>query len=215
MSLKVNEIFYSIQGESSYAGRPCAFIRLTGCNLRCTYCDTVYAYNEGHDLEIDEIIQEIESYHCSLIEITGGEPLIQPETPKLIRLLLDKRYTVLLETNGSQRINIVDDKCIKIMDIKCPSSGEQNNNDLYNIELLSEKDEIKFVIGDLEDYEYATRVLNTFNEVLQRKITVNFSPVFGKIEPKKLANWLLNDHFNARLQIQLHKIIWDPNERGV
>ena len=144
MSLKVNEIFYSIQGESTFAGRPCVFVRLTGCNLRCSYCDTRYAYEEGNELEIDEILRRVKSYTCPLVEVTGGEPLIQKETPFLLRRLLDEGYQVLLETNGSQDISRVDKRCIKIIDIKCPSSGESDKNDLRNLEKL-DQDEIKFI----------------------------------------------------------------------
>jgi 7-carboxy-7-deazaguanine synthase len=156
--LKVNEIFYSIQGESSYAGLPCVFVRLTGCNLRCSYCDASYAYEEGKDLEIGEIIDRVKSYRCRLVEITGGEPLIQKDTPHLIYALLEKGLEVLLETNGSLDISLVDGRCTKIVDIKCPSSGEDKKNDLGNLKRLSVKDEIKFVIGSREDYLYAQNI---------------------------------------------------------
>ena len=154
-SLKVNEIFYSLQGESSYAGRPCVFIRLTGCNLRCSYCDTRYAYEEGTDMELDLIVDQVSSYRCPLVEITGGEPLIQAETPALIRRLLEKNFKVLLETNGSQNIQRVDDRCIKVVDMKCPSSGMEARNDLENLKKLGSDDELKFVIGNRIDFEYA------------------------------------------------------------
>ncbi len=209
----VNEIFYSIQGESSYAGSPCIFVRLTGCNLRCTYCDTRYAFHEGIGMNLSDIRDRIRKYNCRLVEITGGEPLIQKATPQLIDMLLADRYTVLLETNGSQDISIVNKDCIKIMDIKCPSSGEEHKNYFYNIGHLGEKDEIKFVIGNRTDYEYAKAIVKTNN--LTEKNTVFFSPVFGIMKPEILARWILNDQLEIRLNIQLHKIIWDPNARGV
>ena len=215
MSLKVNEIFYSIQGESSYAGLPCVFIRLTGCNLRCSYCDTRYAYEEGREMEIGEIIDRVASCRCPLVEITGGEPLIQQETPFLIFSLLEKDYEVLLETNGTQDISLVDERCVKIVDIKCPSSGEDENNDLENLDRLTDKDEVKFVIGGREDYEYARKILEIMDYKSSRMNQIHFSPVFGKMEPEILAEWILEDNLNVRLQIQLHKIIWDPEKRGV
>ena len=215
MPLKVNEVFYSIQGESSFCGRPCVFVRLTGCNLRCSYCDTQYAYDEGNTLKIDEILAEVESHECRLVEITGGEPLLQKETPALIKRLLDEGYEVLLETNGSQDIGRVDGRCVRIVDIKCPSSGEEDKNDLRNLNMLTDKDEVKFVIGDRGDYEYAKRVLNTMPAVSTRKTAVHFSTVFGKTDPKTLAKWILEDHLNVRLHLQLHKLIWDQEQRRV
>ena len=215
MSLKVNEIFYSIQGESSFAGLPCVFIRLTGCNLRCSYCDTRYAYEEGREMEISEIIDRIASYRCHLVEVTGGEPLIQQETPSLIFSLLEKGYKVLLETNGTQDISLVDERCVKIVDIKCPSSGEDKKNDLKNLNRLTDKDEVKFVIGGREDYEYARKILEIIDYKSSRMSPVHFSPVFRKMDPEILAEWILEDNLNVRLQIQLHKIIWDPEQRGV
>ena len=159
VALKVNEIFYSIQGESSFAGRPCVFVRLTGCNLRCSYCDTRYAYYEGEELELSEISERISGHGCSLVEITGGEPLIQKETPALIHNLLEDGFLVLLETNGTQDISRIDERCVRIVDIKCPSSGEKEKNDPGLLTRLSGRDEIKFVLADREDYEYARGVL--------------------------------------------------------
>jgi len=215
MALTVNEIFYSIQGESSYAGRPCVFIRLTGCNLRCTYCDTRYAYEEGTDMEIDTIIGHLSAYECPLVEITGGEPLIQKETPHLVERLLKVGYKVLVETNGSLDISQIDNRCIRIVDIKCPLSGEAGQNDLRNLERLTDDDEVKFVLSGREDYEYAKEILTHINLTLSRMNRVHFSPVFGKIEPKILAKWILDDHLKVRLHLQLHKIIWSPDQRGV
>lgn len=215
MTLKVNEIFYSIQGESSYAGLPCVFIRLTGCNLRCTYCDTQYAYDDGREYSIDDIMGKISSYNCNLAEVTGGEPLIQRETPTLVEKILNAGYRVLLETNGSKNISLVDDRCVRIVDIKCPSSGEEENNDLKNLERLTNKDELKFVIGDLKDYEFTKGILNIVEKRNQFKGRIQFSPTFGKLVPKELAGWILNDRLNVRLNLQLHKYIWDSGVRGV
>ncbi len=215
MSLKINEIFYGIQGESSYTGQPCVFVRLTGCNLRCSYCDTQYAYSEGEEMEIDEIIGRVSSYRCSLVEVTGGEPLIQEDTPNLIHRLLEEGFEVLLETNGSRDISIVDGRCIRIIDIKCPSSGEEKKSNPENLKRLKENDEIKFVIGDRADYEYAKNILDNINLDSPVKNAIHFSNVFGRIHPKTLAQWILEDHLNVRLHIQLHKFIWGSEQRGV
>jgi 7-carboxy-7-deazaguanine synthase len=213
--LKVNEIFYSIQGESSYAGRPCVFVRLTGCNLRCSYCDTRYAYEEGKYLDIEEIIKGVMSYRCMLVEITGGEPLMQKDTPLLIQKLLDMGFEVLLETNGSMDISVIDDRCVKILDIKCPSSGEAKRNYLDNLKRLQPKDEIKFAIGSREDYDYAKKILSFIDRADGNSKPPLFSPVHGRLNPELLAQWILADHLDVRMQIQLHKIIWDPETRGV
>lgn len=215
MTLKVNEIFYSIQGESSYAGRPCVFVRLAGCNLRCSYCDTRYAYEDGDELDITEIIHRVDSYKCPFVEITGGEPLIQKETPALIKKLLEKGYDVLLETNGSLDTGDIDERCVTILDIKCPSSGEQEKCDPEILKRLRDADEVKFVIGDREDYEYAMRILDLMRRDLRVKNPVHFSPVFGKMEPRILAKWILKDHLDVRLNLQLHKMIWGHEQRGV
>ena len=215
MALTVNEIFHSIQGESSFSGKPCVFIRLTGCNLRCSYCDTQYAYDKGSPIEINEIIRISASYKCPLIEITGGEPLIQEETPALIRHLLDGGYQVLVETNGSQDIGITDDRCIRIVDIKCPSSGEHKSNDLENLFRLTDRDEIKFIIGDRNDYKFAKEILDLFYYKSARQNTIHFSPVSGILPPDRLVKWIMKDHLNVRLNLQLHKIIWPHKQRGV
>lgn len=213
--LKVNEIFYSIQGESSYSGRPCVFVRLTGCNLKCSYCDTRYAYKEGEHLEMEEIINRITSHRCALVEITGGEPLMQKDTPLLIQGLLDLGFEVLLETNGSMDVSVIDNRCVKILDIKCPSSGEAKRNDLENLKRLQPKDEIKFVIGNREDYDYAKNVLSFINTAKGNIKPPLFSPVCGKMNPELLAQWILADHLYVRMQIQLHKVIWGSETRGV
>jgi 7-carboxy-7-deazaguanine synthase len=213
--LKVNEIFYSIQGESSFAGRPCVFVRLTGCNLRCSYCDTQYAYEEGDELEMTAIVTKVQTYQCPLVQITGGEPLLQDETPKLIHRLLEQGYTVLLETNGSLDVSRVDTRCARIVDFKCPSSGQAQHNDLANLQKLSARDEVKFVIGDREDYEYATQILARLSTLPLDAARIHVSPVFGRMNPDTVAKWILEDHLPVRLQLQLHKIIWDPELRGV
>jgi 7-carboxy-7-deazaguanine synthase len=215
LSLRINEIFVSIQGESTRAGETCVFVRLTGCNLRCAYCDTSYAYEEGTLMEIPEIAEKVRNFDCKLIEITGGEPLIQDETPELIKALLDDGYTVLLETNGSQNISMVDRRCVKIMDIKCPSSGEERHNDLENLKRLNEGDELKFVIADKRDYDFAVETLALIPADKRGTIHVNFSPCFGRIELRKLSEWILKDKLKVRLNMQLHKYIWPPDMRGV
>ena len=213
--LTVNEIFYSIQGESTFAGWPCIFIRLTGCNLRCRYCDTKYAYEQGHDISLDSILARIKGLACNLIEVTGGEPLIQNETPDLISALIENGYTVLLETNGSKDISTVDKRCIRIIDIKCPSSGMEKNNYWKNLDYLNSYDQLKFVIALREDYLYAKKVLDNPAIKGRENLKVNFSPVFNEMDLKELANWILEDHLPVRLHIQLHKYIWGENTRGV
>ena len=214
MTLLINEIFYSIQGESLYAGLPCVFVRLAGCNLRCSYCDTRYAYEEGREMELAEILQKVATYHCPLIEITGGEPLLQDDTPLLISELLEKGYEVMMETNGTFDVSIVDKRCIKIVDIKCPTSGENDKNDLENLKRLNQKDQVKFVIGSREDYEYAKNITKLIPPELPEK-NILFSPVFGKIACAELAKWILEDNLNFRLHLQLHKIIWPEKQRKV
>jgi 7-carboxy-7-deazaguanine synthase len=213
--LIANEIFYSIQGESSFAGRPCVFIRLSGCNLRCSYCDTRYAYDDGEELEIPAIIEKVRTYSCPLVEITGGEPLLQNETPELICQLLEQGFTVLLETNGSLDISKVDSRCVRILDIKCPSSGQNHCNDLTNLQRLSGRDEVKFVIGIRDDYEFAKQIVRQLTTLSLNPSHVHFSPVFEKLKPETLARWILSDHLPVRLHLQLHKTIWDPHLRGV
>ena len=213
MALKVNEIFYSIQGESSYAGKPCVFVRLTGCNLRCSYCDTTYSYKDGNEIEIEEIIATISKYKCNLIELTGGEPLIQKDTPVLIDCLLKNGFKVLVETNGSKDISLINNNCVKIVDIKCPSSNEDKKNDFNNLNRLTAKDELKFIIGSQDDYEYAKKVMYRLDSNVDN--LVHFSPLHGMMKPKILAEWILKDHLQVNLQLQIHKIIWDPKQKGV
>ena len=213
-SLLVNEIFYSIQGESSFAGTPCIFVRLTGCNLRCSYCDTRYAYENGSEMEVASILQAVEYFSCPLVEITGGEPLMQPGTPELVSRLLERDFRVLVETNGSLNIDCVDSRAVRIVDIKCPSSGEHGCNDLQNLKRLSPHDEIKFVIGDKEDFNYAKQMLSLIPEKPGMERHIHFSPVSGRLDPKDLAMWILDDHLPVRLNLQLHRIIWPEEERG-
>lgn len=214
MSLLVNEIFYSIQGESIYSGRPCIFVRLTGCNLRCSYCDTRYAYEQGVNMELTEIINRIAAHRCRLVEITGGEPLLQSQTPILIYKLLENGYEVMLETNGSLDISRVDGRCIKIVDIKCPTSGESDKNDMENLKRLGSKDQVKFVIENRMDYEYAKETMDSNCPDFPEE-QILFSPVSGGIAPSRLAEWILEDNLNVRLHLQLHKIIWPDRKRGV
>ena len=214
MSLNVCEIFYSLQGESTFMGRACVFVRLAGCNLNCTWCDTLYARTESRCRPIDEIIAQVDGFNCPLVEITGGEPLLQESTPELISRLIEKGYRVLLETNGSLDISPVDPACVRIVDIKPPSSGEQDSFFKKNIARLTARDEVKFVIGSRQDYEFARNIILTELEPITAD-KIHLSPVSGGITPADLAGWMLTDHLKARLSMQQHKIIWDPDLRGV
>ncbi len=211
--IKINEIFYSIQGESSKVGLPCIFVRLTFCNLRCSYCDTEYSFYEGKDYSVEEILIEIKKYNCNLVEITGGEPLVQNESLELMKILCDQNYEVMLETGGSLSIENVDQRVKIILDFKCPSSKMEKKNYYENINFLKPIDEVKFVIGNREDFEWSKNLINEYK--LDEKCEILFSPVFGEIEYRKLSEWILADNLNARFQIQLHKHIWEPNQRGV
>lgn len=215
MTLKVNEIFYSIQGESSHAGRPCVFIRLAGCNLRCSYCDTVYAYEQGTGRTIADILESVQKYGCPLVEVTGGEPLLQEETPSLVQALLDAGYQVLLETNGSLDITRVSQGCIRIVDVKCPSSGMAETANLTNLEVLTDQDELKFVIGDREDFTFACTVVSRINRCGLTHGPLLFAPVSGVLAASDLAAWILESGLPVRLQLQLHKILWPRKKRGV
>lgn len=209
----INEIFYSIQGESSYMGRPCVLVRLTGCPLRCVYCDTKYSFYEGKKMTVDEVLEVVRSYRCPLVEITGGEPLAQKDVYPLMERLLEEGYEVLLETSGALDVSRVPRGVVKIMDLKGPGSGEVHRNRFENIEHLSPKDEVKFVIADDRDYLWAKEVLE--EHCLPQRCQVLFSPVFGQLDPKELAEWVLKDHLPVRMQLQLHKLIWGPDVRGV
>jgi 7-carboxy-7-deazaguanine synthase len=209
--MKVNEIFYSIQGEGLLVGVPSIFLRFAGCNLRCSFCDTKYAYKQGTEMSIQEILDEIKKFACTYICLTGGEPLLQKDTTKLIESLLQKNYKICLETNGSISIKkLVGKKSLLIsLDIKCPSSGSHEQMNMKNISYLSKKDQLKFIIKNKEDYAYAKKILKKYNS----PCTVFFQPVWGT-NPKKLASWVLNDGLPVRLTLQLHKIIWGT-KRGV
>jgi 7-carboxy-7-deazaguanine synthase len=212
-SLVINEIFHSIQGESTYAGLPCIFIRLTYCNLRCSYCDTEYAFEEGKEMSVDEILNTIKPYGTKLVEVTGGEPLFQAESIALMQELCDEGYNVLLETGGSLSIEKVDSRVTIVMDLKCPSSNMTHKNRFENIGLLKATDEVKFVIGTKEDYDWAKKIIEQYS--LTNTCHVLFSPVFGAIEYKELTNWILQDNLKVRFQLQMHKYIWPPDARGV
>ena len=212
-NLKINEVFFSIQGESTHAGRPCVFVRLSGCNLRCSWCDTEYAFSEGTTREFKSLLKEIRSYECRLVEITGGEPLLQKEVLPFMNLLADEGFEVLLETGGHMNISQVDSRVQRIMDIKCPSSNESKNNSWSNIDLLNKNDQIKFVIADRKDYNWAKNVLGQYN--FSNICAVLFSPVFGRIDNQQLAEWILADRLDVRYQLQIHKYIWTPETKGV
>jgi 7-carboxy-7-deazaguanine synthase len=214
MSLFITEIFYSIQGESVFNGRPCVFVRLSGCNLRCSYCDTRYAYENGSQMSITDIYTEVAQYNCQLVEITGGEPLIQQDTPELINYFIENGFEVMLETNGTLDTGKIDNRCIIIVDIKCPSSKESDKNDFINLKRLTKKDQIKFVIGTRKDYEYAKNILEIHRPELPAG-NILFSPVFPELSAEKLAKWILKDNLNVRLQLQIHKLIWPDKDRGV
>ena len=213
MKLKINEIYYSIQGESSYMGKPCIFIRLTYCNLRCTYCDSEYTFHEGNDMSIDDIIDKIKKYSCKLVEVTGGEPLFQKNCIELLERLIKEKYEVLLETSGSLSLENVPEKVVNIIDFKCPSSKMIKKNLWDNINYIKKRDEVKFVIGDKEDYNWAKEKIVKYN--LTKKCTILMSPVYDEIESKKIVEWILRDSLNVRFQIQLHKEIWEDKEKGV
>ena len=211
--IKINEIYLSVQGESTHTGLPCIFISLTGCNLRCSWCDTAYAFYEGKNMSIDEILQKVESFGIHLVEITGGEPLMQDNVYTLMKRLIEKRYKVMLETGGSISLERVPKDVIKIMDLKCPGSGEQEKNNLDNLKLLAPHDEVKFVILDKKDYEWSRDIIKKYK--INETAHILFSPVFDKLELKEMVKWILEDRLPVRLQTQLHKIIWDKNTIGV
>lgn len=212
--LRINEIYTSIQGESTWAGLPCTFVRTTFCDLRCTYCDTTYAFYEGDKMGVEEIVQKVESLGCPLVEVTGGEPLLQKGIFPLMAILCDRGFRVLLETSGAHDISPVDPRVHRIMDLKTPSSGESARNRMENILHLTGRDEVKFVLGSREDYEWTKKVITEQNLNLRCK-AVLLSPVFGKIAPVQIVDWMLEDQLPARFQLQMHKFIWEPTKRGV
>jgi len=212
--LTINEIFHSIQGESTHAGRPCVFVRLTACDLRCTWCDTAYAFTEGRKMDLDEVLERVRAYGCPTVEITGGEPLLQADVYPLMQRLLDEGHEVLLETGGHRSIENVPAGVARIVDVKCPASGESANNHWPNLAMLTGRDEVKFVIQDRADDDYASDVVARHN-LPERCRAVLFSPVHGVMDPKQLAEWILADRLPVRLQLQAHKYIWSPDTRGV
>jgi 7-carboxy-7-deazaguanine synthase len=211
--MKINEIFTSIQGETSYVGLPFTFVRLTGCNLRCSYCDTRYAYEEGGDYTPDEVITEVRKRAIQRVVITGGEPLLQDETGMLCSRLLDAGFTVLLETNGSILIKDVDPRVHRILDIKCPGSGMDNCMNFKNIDYLSERDEVKFVITDRKDFTWTLEILTRY--ALQGRVQILFSPFHEQLPLRELAAWILEEKLNVRMQLQIHRYIWPNIMRGV
>ena len=212
--LTINEIFYSIQGESTYAGKPCVFVRLTGCDLRCSWCDTPYAFSEGQKMSVDAVLQQVDRYGSPLVEVTGGEPLLQDDVYPLMERLLESGRTVLLETGGQIDVSRVPLAVIKVMDVKCPASGESHRNEWRNIDRLGSRDQVKFVIKDRGDYEFA-RDLVVRHALDRRCAAVLFSPVHDVLDPKALSEWILEDRLPVRLQLQIHKHIWGANVRGV
>lgn len=211
--LKVNEIFVSIQGESSRAGLACAFVRLTGCPLRCRWCDTTYAYHQGREMSLEEILLRVASFGVELVEVTGGEPLMQEQTPELLRQLCDSGHQVMLETSGALDLAPVDLRVRVIMDIKCPGSGMAQRMHWPNLEHLKPGDEVKFVLADRRDYDYARQAVQRHD--LARRCRVLLSVVHGALEPRRVVEWMLADRLPARFQLQLHKYIWPPDQRGV
>ena len=213
MALKINEIYYSVQGESTHAGRPCVFIRLTYCNLRCTYCDSEYAFYEGKDMEITHIMNEIKQWDCNLVEVTGGEPLFQDKCINLLNELVNSNYEVMLETGGSLSISDVPKKVIKIVDFKCPSSAMEKKNLWSIVDDLQPHDEVKFVIGNREDFDWAKDRITEYS--LDKICTLLFSPTFEKIDPQLMVEWILAENLPVRMQMQMHKMIWSPDKQGV
>jgi 7-carboxy-7-deazaguanine synthase len=212
--LTINEIFHSVQGESTYAGRPCVFVRLTACDLRCSWCDTPYAFHEGRKRSLDDILAEVDRYGCPLVEVTGGEPLLQEEVYPLMEALVARGRTVLLETGGHRSTELVPAGVTTILDVKCPGSGESHRNDPANLERLRPHDEVKFVVKDRADYEFARDVV-TRHDLGARAAAVHFSPVHDVLSPRELSEWVLADQLPVRVQLQIHKLIWDPQTRGV
>ena len=212
--LTVNEIFHSIQGESTFSGRPCVFVRLTACDLRCTWCDTPYAFDEGRKRPVEDVVREGAEVGCDLVEVTGGEPLLQDDVYPLMEALLAQGRTVLLETGGHRSTERVPEAVVTILDVKCPASGESHRNLWENLGRLRPHDEVKFVVQDRADYEYARDVIARHG-LAGRAAAIHLSPVHGVLPPAELAAWVLADRLPARVQLQVHKLIWSPDTRGV
>jgi 7-carboxy-7-deazaguanine synthase len=210
----VNEVFYSVQGESSYAGQPCVFVRLTACDLRCSWCDTPYSFHEGGKRDLDELLRQVDAFGCPLVEVTGGEPLLQEAVYPLMEGLLARGKTVLLETGGHRSTERVPASVVTILDVKCPGSGEAHRMEWTNLDRLRPHDEVKFVIKDRADYDYAVDVMTRF-DLAARAAAIHFSPVHGVMDLRQLSEWVLADRLPVRVQVQLHKYIWDPATRGV
>jgi len=213
-TLTINEIYESIQGESTCAGERCVFVRLTFCDLRSNYCDTEYAFHEGNKISFTEIVDQVASFQCSLVEITGGEPLLQKNVLPLMSILCDAGHTVLLETSGAHDISKVDPRVHRVMDLKTPGSGEVEKNLWSNIDHLTKRDEVKFVMGSRQDYEWSRDNVRKF-DLTKRCCAVLFSPIFGRIDPRQIVEWILADKLDVRFQLQMHKFIWTPTQRGV
>jgi 7-carboxy-7-deazaguanine synthase len=213
-TLRINEIYYSIQGESTWSGCSCVFVRLTFCNLRCNYCDTGYAFYDGKDRTLNEVQDAVETFGCRLVEITGGEPLLQQNVLPLMSMLCDSGYAVLLETSGAHDISKVDARVHRIMDFKTPGSGEVDKNLWSNVAHLTPRDEVKFVMGSREDYEWSREIVQRY-DLTSRCYAVLFSPIFGRIDPRQIVEWILADKLSVRFQLQMHKFIWSPTQRGV
>jgi 7-carboxy-7-deazaguanine synthase len=213
--LRVTEIFRSIQGESSHAGRPCAFVRLTGCPMRCTWCDSEYTFTGGEHVSIEDVMRQVRAYGCQLVEVTGGEPLAQKEAFELVRRLCDEGFEVLIETGGYVSTEGVDERAKIILDVKCPASGETERNHWPNLERLrADRDEVKFVVAGREDWEFARGVIEKY-DLERRALAVLISPVWGQTDLRELADLVASSGLNVRMQLQLHKYIWGPEARGV
>lgn len=210
--MRITEIYQSIQGESSYAGLPCVFIRATGCDLRCSWCDSEFTFSGGTSMTLDQIIAEVEKYDCELVELTGGEPMLQPEIYELAERLADAGHTVLIETGGHRDISKLDQRVVRIMDLKCPASGECERNLWSNLEHLRPHDEVKFVLADRGDYDWMLQTIREHR--LEDRVKLLISTAFGSVKPEQVVAWMLEDKLRARFQLQLHKYIWRPEERG-
>lgn len=210
--MRITEIYQSIQGESSYAGLPCVFVRTTGCDLRCSWCDSEFTFTGGTQMTLDQIIRDVEKYECELVELTGGEPLLQSDIYELASRLADGGHTVLIETGGHRDVSRLDPRIVRIMDLKCPASGECERNLWSNLEHLRAIDEVKFVLADRSDYDWTLETIRRHR--LEDRVRLLISTAYGMIEPAQVVTWMLADKLRARFQLQLHKYIWSPNERA-